>query len=133
MPVKYQVSEKSLQSQKEILALCKDKPMTMQQLSKATGKSVEGLRFYISKLMPRYIKRGEQLDCNNRHVHNYKATGHKFEEEKDRDDDTKSEFLINGEVPAWLTISRSKDNHWTLSENKRIDARIGSTFSTMPF
>jgi hypothetical protein len=137
MPVKYQISEKSLEKREQILLLCKTSK-SLNELSALTGDTVSSLRFNVKKLTEsKHLKlKGTKLSDNNQPSKAYIATGLKYQPLIEihipvivkSKDETKN--------PPWLTVVTCNDNHPTRMKEdkpKRRDAWIGSTFSTMSF
>jgi hypothetical protein len=70
MPVKYQISEKSLEKREQILLLCKTSK-SLNELSALTGDTVSSLRFNVKKLTEsKHLKlKGTKLSDNKQSVH----------------------------------------------------------------
>jgi hypothetical protein len=133
MPVNYRISEKSLDKRTEILVLCK-KPATLNEVSAITGDSTRSLRFNFKKLIKskHMTVVGTKPSYNNQPAKTYMATGLKYEPWLEAYMPT----TISEKGKPTVTVVSCNDYHHTKHKDdkpRRIDARIGSTFSTMAF
>lgn len=129
MPVKYQISDKSLENRKKILAICKYEPKTLNEISQFTGSTTSALRFNVKQLMEsNHLKFcGTKIDHNNRTCYAYISTDSKYIPHQEKKlQPVKSKKAV-------ITIVTSDDYHPTRAAPKRRDAWIGSTFSTMSY
>jgi predicted house-cleaning noncanonical NTP pyrophosphatase (MazG superfamily) len=139
MPVKYQITEQSLENRKAILALCANSPKTLMELSIATGRTKEALRFNVGKLIEsKNLKiKGTKLNEHGRECFAYLATNSKYTPDLDHKipEAVKKSIIRKDEYesPSYVRIVSADDYHPTRGTPKRRDAWIGSTFSTMTF
>jgi DNA-binding Lrp family transcriptional regulator len=130
MPVKYDVSEKSIALRNKILAICKYEPKSLREISKMVGMSVNAIRFNVDQLLEsgHLVVGGKALNGNNKPCGTYIATDTKYVPNSK----PKADVLLPKDK-SLVTLVSADDYHTTRSASRKQNVWIGSTFSTMAF
>jgi hypothetical protein len=132
MPIENQTTERAIELRKMILAACSDSPKSIQQIGEITGRSIESLRYNITKIMPRYLKRTEGISATGNKLFFYEPTKHEYLPDltDDAEEKVESQFTKDGENPDWLTVVKCRHN---ASVAVHRSAWTGTTLGSMTF
>jgi hypothetical protein len=130
MPVKYEVSDRSIRLRNKILAICRYEPKSLREIAKLIGMSVNAIRFNVEQMIEskHLVVGGKALNGNNKPCATYIATDTKYlPNSKPKND------VLLPKDKSLVTLVSADDYHTTRSASRKQNAWIGSTFSTMTF
>jgi DNA-binding Lrp family transcriptional regulator len=131
MPVKGDIKDEALLLQEQVWKACKGGARTMLEIAEVTGFTPNSMRYAMRKLIEaRHIRRSSsKFNPNGNECYRYVPTDFDFVKPKIG----APVKILPAETPSYMRIVTCNDYHPTRLAPRRIDARIGSTFSTMSF